>query len=262
MRLVFFIFILLFSAFFFKKLSSLIFNAFLESKFLLIILFSFILFCFGYLVGFYIFTFLGHFKKLIINFSKKTYEKKEYLIRAIFFSWRFIKMTLIGFAIISLFTIIVILVVVFLTWQLNRYSDYQRSLRENLTIMSVVPAMTTLAQKVRLEGYNFGWKVNKGDKLMSNYGKVVVDEWKGEELIFIVPLHWKEGIVRLWIERNKDDLPEGELIKSNVVRLKILSRWDFFPAEEELRNKDPLSYFKRAVKKIRRALFLKAPYFP
>ena len=234
------------------------FFSFEQLKIILILLLAFVLFLLIHFINVYKSTFSNYLKKTERGF----FEIKGYLLKAVIFFWGLIKMTAIGFVIISLFTIIVILVVVFLAWQLNRYTDYQRKLRENLTIMSVVPATTTLAQKVRLEGYNFGWKVNKGDKLMSNYGKVVVDEWKGEELIFIVPLHWKEGIVRLWIERNKDDLPEGELIKSNVVRLKILSRWDFFPAEEELRNKDPISYLKRAIKKIRRALFLKAPYFP
>lgn len=200
---------------------------------------------------------LNYLRKLITYFSKK----KDYLIRLLQLIWKLIKMTAIGVVTISLFVFTIILIVSFLTWQLNRYADYQRRLRENLTIMSVDPSTTTLAQKVRLKGYNFGWRVNKKDRLMSNYGKVFVDEWKGEELIFTIPLHWKEGTVNLWIEKNKDDQLEGKLIKSNVVRLKVLSRWDFFPAEEELRNKDPLSYLKRAVKKIRRTLFLQKPYF-
>ena len=242
----FFLFIFLYSVWILKNLSS-----FGQYKFILIIFLAFIWFLFSYLVKAYKLI------KLLRKLIRKISEKKEYLIKAIYFFCKLIKAIVIGLVVVSFIAIIV----AFLAWQLNRYADYQRKLRENLTIMSVVPVKTTLAQKVKLQGYNFGWRVNKKDKLMSNYGPVLVDEWKGEELIFIVPLHWKEGKVKLWIEKNKDDIPEEKLIKSNVVRLKVLSRWDFFPAEEELRNKDPLSYLKRAVKKIRRTLFLQKPYF-
>jgi len=173
-----------------------------------------------------------------------------------------IKKTVMGFTIISLFAIIVIVVITFLTRELNKYANYQRRLRENITIILIDPSVTTLAQKVSLKGYNFGWRVNKRDRLVSDNGPVVVDEWKEEEIIFTVPLHWKERSTNLWIERIKDDMPEKKLLKSNTISLKILSRWDFFPAEAELKRKDPFSYLMRAVKKIRRTLFLKKPYFP
>ncbi len=253
MGISFFLFIILYLVLIFKILSN-----FSKFDFIEIILLTVITCLLVYLISVFGLTYLSNIRKLITYFS----EKKEYLIRALELLWKLIKMSLVGVTIVSLFIIVVLSIVAFLTWQLNRYADYQRKLRENLTIMFVDQETTTLAQKVRLKGYNFGWRVNKKDRLMSSYGPVFVDEWQEEELIFTIPLHWKEGTLYLWIERIKDDVPEKKLIKSNTVTLKILPRWDFFPTEEELRNKDLLSSLNRAIKKIRRTLFLQKPYFP
>ena len=225
------------------------------AAFLLLILFIFLIIKFTLV---YQAKFLAYQRKLKNNLI----ELIQFFYNLSAFLWRLIKKTVMGFTIISLFAIIVIVVITFLTRELNKYANYQRRLRENITIILIDPSVTTLAQKVSLKGYNFGWRVNKRDRLVSDNGPVVVDEWKEEEIIFTVPLHWKERSTNLWIERIKDDMPEKKLLKSNTISLKILSRWDFFPAEAELKRKDPFSYLMRAVKKIRRTLFLKKPYFP
>lgn len=152
---------------------------------------------------------------------------------------------------------VIIFVTTFISLQVKNYLDYNRKLRENLTIMQVRPTNTTIGEKVVMEGYNFGWRFSKNDELMSEYGPIIVELWKDNEITFIVPLHWKEGMVDVWIERIKGSLPDAPIIKSNKVGLNILNRWSFYPEENELESKSIVSYFSRGIKRLKRTLLLK-----
>ena len=147
-----------------------------------------------------------------------------------------------------------------LIFLLQEYVQTQKRLKENLTIVEVIPGKTTLAELVKVKGYNFGWRLNKGDGLMSSYGPVDVKEWTNEVIKFVVPLHWKEGKVNLWIVKYKTDNPPTEAKISNVVSLQIDSRWSYYPEQEELDSKSIQAYVSRAIKKIRRFFLSRAEF--
>lgn len=168
-----------------------------------------------------------------------------------------LRLTLVTGLIVSM-AAIVILITGFITLKFRNYLDYNRMLRENLTIMNVIPATTTIGEKVRVAGYNFGWRFSEDDRLMSDYGPISVELWKEDEIYFTVPLHWKEGKTAIWIERMKGSIPSAPLIKSNIKELKVTNRWDFYPQQEELDRKNLFTLASRGIKKIKRFLYIQA----
>src|SRR3989344_1185474 len=123
-----------------------------------------------------------------------------------------------------------------------------------LSILIIDPSTSTVAEKVILKGYNFGQRENVGDKLMSNYGKIDdIKLWINNQIEFVVPLHWKEGNVIIWIEKQKND-ELSKLIISNSVELSLVSRWNYYPTLEDKEND---RYFLiRLVKKFKRYFYL------
>ena len=158
-----------------------------------------------------------------------------------------------GFILVS-FILFVILIVGVLGVKLQEYAAYQKKLRESLYIKEITPNKTTFAEKIILFGYNFGWKINNEDAVMSDYGKITVDEWTNERITFNVPFEWKEGKVNIWIERCNRSETCGKLEESNKEELELVSRWEYYPTLEELESKDLRSLIWRAVKKIRRQI--------
>lgn len=127
---------------------------------------------------------------------------------------------------------------------------YEGILRSNLFITKILPASTTYAYKVVLLGYNFG-SIKNGDakyKLYSTYGPVTTSSWTDNTIEFIIPLHWKEGDIKFWIERpNRQN--QNRMISSNVVSINLLNRWIFFPVPNDSR-------FTKATKKALKILYL------
>ena len=186
--------------------------------------------------------------KILANLNWKKYLN---ILPSVFFRLALI----LGF--VSAAVSLLVLISVFITMQFKNYLDYNRRLRENLTITKVKPATTTIGEKVALEGYNFGWRFSEADRLMSYYGPILVELWKENEITFTVPLHWKEGKTKIWIERMKGSIPSAPLLKSNDVELNIMNRWVFYPEQDELDKKNLFTYFSRGIKKIKRFILLK-----
>ncbi len=131
---------------------------------------------------------------------------------------------------------------------LHKSKQYQNVLKESLFIVRVAPPKTTLAYNVQLQGYNFGKVPDQRYKLFSTYGQVEIRSWTDSAIDFVVPLSWKVGDVELWIER-PGMRDEKTMIGSNVVKLAVLDRWDFFPKQNE-------SIFVKASKKLLRVTYL------
>ena len=221
--------------------------------------------------------FISLITNLLTNIKKKNYidvitifrelNKKffQHIRSIIEFNWikylnillsLFFKITVsIGFFI--MLATITILITVIITFRINNYLDYNRKLRENLTISKIIPKSTTIGEKVVIEGYNFGWRFSEDDRLMSNFGPILVELWKDDEITFIVPLHWSMGKTDIWIERMKGSIPDAPIIKSKPAKINILNRWEFYPEQEELDRKNLFTYFSRGIKKLKRFLILK-----
>ncbi len=143
---------------------------------------------------------------------------------------------------LNLFKLGILLLVVFYlgynsTVMLQRYGNYIKVERQkkyrlslNPQISKVEPKYVYAANKVIIFGKNFGWKESDSSLLIKDSGKakegVTTDLWTDTKIIFVVPLNWKNGEIRLWIE--KPVMWDTTLItaKSNAVNIKIIPRTD------------------------------------
>lgn len=102
-------------------------------------------------------------------------------------------------------------------------------------IIKIEPTIVYPSIKVIINGRNFGWKEGENVKLKLKEEEVYTDLWTESKIIFTVPLHWKDGNVKLVIE--KPILWNGKRItaKSKEIHLKLLPRHgkSFTPDDDE-----------------------------
>lgn len=130
---------------------------------------------------------------------------------------------------------------------INGKTSSEDTLKQTLYIKSIAPKNTTQAEKVSVEGYNFGWKTNDNYKVMNTYGEIPTSEWTNEKIVFEIPLSIKNGVSDIWVQKPIENDNKNITI-SNKVKLNVISRFTFYPEAE-----DPL--WKRGFKKISRILF-------
>lgn len=154
---------------------------------------------------------------------------------------------------------ITVAVSVAVVWQIGKYLAYRDNLRRTFFINKIKPKITTVGEKVVVEGYNFGFKENQFFQIKTNQGSVTdIKDWNNNKIEFIVPLDLKEGQIKLWIERTKTESTLSALLKSNQVDFDVLSRWYFYPQAEEFRYPPSfMSWTQTLIKRIRRLIFLK-----
>ncbi len=87
-------------------------------------------------------------------------------------------------------------------------SNILRTLQQQNAILSATPVNNSVephivyyGTKVVIKGQNFGEPPVKNTFLLNNGENVFVDFWSGSKIIFTIPLHWKVGENRLWIEK-------------------------------------------------------------
>lgn len=135
---------------------------------------------------------------------------------------------------------------------------YQENLnRKEFYINKVTPQKALHAQRVKIEGYNFGWKSETDSryKLMSTDGPIkLIEEWTNERLEFTVPIDLSVGKKQIWIERPTDDPNRQSVIKSNSLTLDVLSRFVLYPKIDD-------TTFERVTKRVKRILFFDVKIF-
>lgn len=148
----------------------------------------------------------------------------------------------------------------FLTKLIKNYikgDNYQQNLnRKKFYINKVTPQKGLHAQRVKLEGYNFGWKSETDSRyrLMSTDGPIkLIEEWTNERLEFTVPIELPVGKKQIWIEKPTDG-SDNKIMKSNPITLEIFSRFVLYPAIDDSR-------VDRAIKRVKRVLFFKVQIF-
>lgn len=81
---------------------------------------------------------------------------------------------------------------------------------------------------------------------MSNYGEIP-SPWENERSItFSVPLHLREGAVRVWLEKPDES---GRIVRSNNVNFTVVPFTALYPDEDD-------GFFQKAIKRIKRAILL------
>ncbi|OGK18249.1 hypothetical protein A3G67_03050 [Candidatus Roizmanbacteria bacterium RIFCSPLOWO2_12_FULL_40_12] len=114
--------------------------------------------------------------------------------------------------------------------QIRAYNHRKIILSRYPTITNHEPKIVYYGTKVILTGRRFGWKGNIDANLRHSAGKINIDLWTDTEIIFTIPLHWKEGKIEIWIEKSVEaENSKIKKVKSNKVSLQLISRdngWD------------------------------------
>lgn len=131
----------------------------------------------------------------------------------------------------------VVLASILLYHGVTYFAKVQRELlRASLdpVIEAVEPSIVYRANKVVIYGKNLGFKPNEEQlKLLSQYGEVQKDTWTDHEIVFTVPLHWRDGQIHLWI--NKPVMWEGKKIitKSAVHTIRLIPTTESITVQDE-----------------------------
>lgn len=236
---------------------------FVGTKFLqypiFILLFLIFFFFITQLVFFYSSFKLNEFKNLlasIFHFKIQNFRIDQTLIKE---SFRKKNVYFIPLIILSLVTVLFSFLFVS-----NIITDYLggKTFQENLNrkkfhISRIVPDKALHAQRVILEGFNFGWKNETDDRyrLMSSQGPIkLIEEWTNEKIDFTVPIELPAGKKEVWIEKPTDSNIDKSTLKSNKVTLEVYSRFVVYPEIDDNR-------LERVIKKIKKFLFLDVQLF-
>ncbi len=125
-------------------------------------------------------------------------------------------------------------------------------LKHELYIKEIVPSHSILGEVVTLKGYNFAWKTSNDYNINSTYGTIPTHKWSDEIIEFNIPLHLKEGLNEIWVEKPVDDSHPKKIIKSNTVELYLLSRQQFYTTKSDSLN-------TKIIKKLKLFLLRKFP---
>ena len=182
------------------------------------------------IINFFILNIKRIFRIIIIFINIRPKSKKE-----------FVK-SFIKFNIVVACFLLLILSTVKTTIYLNNfiYQESQKKQRMllNPDIYKVEPKIVYRSNKVIILGNNFGWKNSKSSNLYSQYGTVITDLWTDSKIIFTVPLHWNNGNINIWIEKQIEWRGRKITAKSDTVAIRLIPTTDTFTSDDEL-------YFKQ-----------------
>lgn len=110
--------------------------------------------------------------------------------------------------------------------QLNFLSKYPK-------IQIVKPKIVYYGTKVILLGKGFGWGGEIETKFKNREGNIDITLWNDTKVIFTIPLHWKEGDLDIWIQKPIEWDGKKLVIKSNLVKLRLIPRDDGWGPEDD-----------------------------
>ena len=132
-----------------------------------------------------------------------------------------------------LYTLVVLLLIhisiIAADGQIRAYNHYQVLLSRYPKIKNIKPEIVYYANKVVLTGRGFGWKGTIDTNFKYKNGNIDIFLWTDTKVIFVVPLHWKEGDLDIWIQKPIEWDGKKMIVKSNVIKLHLISRddgWD------------------------------------
>ncbi len=132
---------------------------------------------------------------------------------------------------------IVVCILFFFAYQVVK--TQQLRLSQNPDVEKIEPFIVYRSIKVIIKGNNLGFKPNQKElRLMSQYGEVQKDNWTDKEIVFTVPLHWKDGEVDLWIEKPVEWEGKKIIARSRTIKLKLIPTTQTFTEDDDL-------YFKQ-----------------
>jgi len=90
-------------------------------------------------------------------------------------------------------------------------------------IYKVEPPIVYHSTKIVIYGDKFGWdSKNTARLLRTNFGKVQTELWTDTKIILTVPLHWKPGVIYLWVEKVDESSIRHIIMESNKRKVKLI----------------------------------------
>jgi hypothetical protein len=103
----------------------------------------------------------------------------------------------------------------------------------NPTIEAIEPKLVYKGTKIVVYGKGFGWD-DKRSQILIDGKKIDGVSWTDSKIIFPVPLHWKTGVHKIWIEKKIDWDGKIEIGKSQIFEIKVLPVTDKITKDDEL----------------------------
>lgn len=145
-----------------------------------------------------------------------------------------------------LFVTIIVTTLLLLFSMHSAVKRYQKKLTRislNPVINSIEPRIVYQSTNVIIWGRGFEWSDNKA-VLKSQYGPITTTLRTDKKIIFTVPLHFKPGPLKLWIEKPIQWNGKNTTAKSNIFEIKLIPRSQSFTNDddeyfEQLKTLDP-----------------------
>lgn len=125
--------------------------------------------------------------------------------------------------------------IVYVEYRKKVIAENRRKLYESRRpkIKLVEPTLVYKATKIVLYGKDFGWDVKKARALID--GKEIdAVLWTDSKIIFPVPLDWRDGSHKIWIEKQINWDGKKQEAKSEVFEIKILPITGSFTEDDKL----------------------------
>ena len=97
----------------------------------------------------------------------------------------------------------------------------------------IEPTLVYKATRIVIYGNGFGWDTKKSQALIDGK-KIDTFLWTDSKIIFPVPLEWKDGYHKIWIEKQIDWDGKKTTAKSEAFEIKVLPITDNFTQDDKL----------------------------
>lgn len=112
--------------------------------------------------------------------------------------------------------------------------SYRDRQMKNPSFPLVEPTLVYPGTKVFLYGDRFGDNSNNKYALMKDGERIRVDYWEDHKIIFTVPLDWKPGEMKFWIEKPVEWNAETVIEKTKPITIKLLKVTGSFTPDDDL----------------------------
>jgi len=122
--------------------------------------------------------------------------------------------------------------------KINRKTEIENRIKQrnsmNPQIDSIEPFLVYKATNIVLYGREFGWNVDGQERIYVDGKPAVTDLWTDNEIVFAVPLDWKLGVHKVWIEKPISWNNQNIVAKSRTVTFTILPITNGFTKSDRL----------------------------
>lgn len=138
------------------------------------------------------------------------------------------------YAILVIFIVLSSMFVILTMVTGEKISKKLRRSAMNPSVRLVEPTLLYRSNKVIITGNSFGSKFNNKYRLIQDSYEIRTDYWENDKIIFTVPLDWKVGTHRIWIEKPVEWEGKTVIEKTKPVMIRVLPVTGRFTPEDDL----------------------------